>query len=118
MPAGPSELAVYADDTAVSDFVAADLLSQCEHGPDSHVILVTRSRDFAIQVNKALGVQIEKLPRKSIAEKSLAGSKIFLVPGTATAMSLLNMYAPEHLILACRDAEKIAMDVQNAGRFL
>ena len=115
MPAGPSELAVYADDTAVADFVAADLLSQCEHGPDSQVILVTGSRDFALRVNKALGVQIEKLPRKSIAEKSLAGSKIFLIPETATAMSLLNMYAPEHLILACRDAEKIAMDVQNAG---
>lgn len=115
MPAGPSELAVYADDTAVADFVAADLLSQCEHGPDSQVILVTGSRDFAMQVNNALGIQIEKLPRKSIAEKSLSGSKIFIVPDTATAMRLLNMYAPEHLILACRNAEKLAMEVRNAG---
>ena len=82
MPAGPSELAVYADETAVPDFVAADLLSQCEHGPDSQVILVTDSRDFAEKVNLALEIQIEKLPRKSIAEKSLANSKIFLISGT------------------------------------
>jgi histidinol dehydrogenase len=115
MPAGPSELAVYADDTAVAEFVAADLLSQCEHGPDSQVILVTESADFAFSVNNALGIQIEKLPRKSIAEKSLAGSKIFLVADRAKAMDLLNMYAPEHLIIACRDAEKIAAEVKNAG---
>ncbi len=115
MPAGPSELAVYADDTAVADFVAADLLSQCEHGPDSQVILVTGSRDFARLVNNALGIQIEKLPRKSIAEKSLAGSKIFIMPETAAAMNLLNMYAPEHLILACSNAEQIATGVRNAG---
>ena len=115
MPAGPSELAVYADETAIADFVAADLLSQCEHGPDSQVILVTGSRDFATHVNNALGIQIEKLPRKSIAEKSLAGSKIFLVPELATAMKLLNAYAPEHLILASRNAEQIAAEVRNAG---
>ena len=115
MPAGPSELAVYADETAVAEFVAADLLSQCEHGPDSHVILVTESRDFALRVNRALAIQIEKLPRKKIAEKSLEGSKIFLVPEKVTAMRLLNTYAPEHLILACRDAEKVAGDVRNAG---
>ncbi len=80
MPAGPSELAVYADETAVPEFVAADLLSQCEHGTDSQVILVTDSRDFAEKVNAALETQIEKLPRKSIAEKSLANSKIFIIP--------------------------------------
>jgi len=115
MPAGPSELAVYADETANADFVAADLLSQCEHGPDSQVILVTGNRDFAKQVNHALGIQIEKLPRKSIAEKSLAGSKFFLVPEINTAMNLINTYAPEHLILACRNAELIAAQVRNAG---
>lgn len=115
MPAGPSELAVYADETAKADFVAADLLSQCEHGPDSQVILVTGSRDFAQQVNHALGIQIEKLPRKAVAEKSLAGSKIFLVSKISAAMDLLNAYAPEHLILVCKNAEQIALDVRNAG---
>ncbi len=115
MPAGPSELAVYADETASADFVAADLLSQCEHGPDSQVILVTGNRDFAMQVNQALGIQIEKLPRKAIAEKSLAGSKIFLIPEIGAAVNLLNTYAPEHLILVCRNAELIAAQVRNAG---
>jgi histidinol dehydrogenase len=115
MPAGPSELAVYADETAKPDFVAADLLSQCEHGPDSQVILVTGSRDFAQRVNHELGIQIEKLPRKAIAEKSLAGSKIFLVSKTSTAMDLINAYAPEHLILVCKNAEQIALEVRNAG---
>lgn len=115
MPAGPSELAVYADETAVAEFVAADLLSQCEHGPDSQVILVTPSRDFAIRVNSALAAQIEKLPRKSIAEKSLAGSKIFLIPDLARAMNLLNTYAPEHLILVCKNAKEVAGNVRNAG---
>jgi histidinol dehydrogenase len=115
MPAGPSELAVYADQTANPDFVAADLLSQCEHGPDSQVILVTGSRDFARQVNHALGIQIEKLPRKAIAEKSLAGSKIFVVSKNSVALDLLNAYAPEHLILACKNAEQIALEIRNAG---
>jgi histidinol dehydrogenase len=115
MPAGPSELAVYADETAVPEYVAADLLSQCEHGPDSQVILVTASREFADQVNEALSKQIQNLPRKSVAEKSLAGSKIFLIPDPLTGMHLLNTYAPEHLILSCRDAEKMAGEVRNAG---
>ncbi len=115
MPAGPSELAVYADETAVPEYVAADLLSQCEHGPDSQVILVTGNRNFAFQVNQALNRQIEKLPRKSIAEKSLAGSKIFLMPDRSLAMDLLNEYAPEHLILVCREAEEMAEKVRNAG---
>jgi len=115
MPAGPSELAVLADDGAVPEFVAADLLSQCEHGPDSQVILVTDSRDFANRVNNALEKQIEKLPRKAVAEKSVAVSKIFLISDIGTAMDLINSYAPEHLILACRDAEQIAGNVRNAG---
>ena len=115
MPAGPSELAVFADETAIPEFVAADLLSQCEHGPDSQVILVTTSRNFAFLVNEALDRQIEKLPRKSIAEKSLAGSKIFLISDRSTAMDLINEYAPEHLILVCREAEELAGRVRNAG---
>jgi len=115
MPAGPSELAVYADETAIPAYVAADLLSQCEHGPDSQTILVTNSRDFAEKVNGQLNIQIEELPRKSIAEKSLQNSKIFLVPDSETAMDLLNIYAPEHLILACQGAEQLAKKVRNAG---
>ncbi len=115
MPAGPSELAIYADESAVPAFVAADLLSQCEHGEDSQVILVTDSLSFAEKVNLELEEQIEKLPRKSIAEKSLKNSKIFLISDRDLSMDLLNMYAPEHLILACHDAETLAAKVQNAG---
>lgn len=115
MPAGPSELAVYADDTAVPAYVAADLLSQCEHGPDSQVILVTGSADFAENVNRELAVQIEKLQRKSVAEKSLGNSKIILIPDPVTATDLINFYAPEHLILNCREAELMAADIRNAG---
>jgi histidinol dehydrogenase len=115
MPAGPSELAVYADETAVPAYVAADLLSQCEHGPDSQVILVTGSRDFAEKVNLALKTQVEKLPRKAIARKSLENSKILLFDDQQVSMDLLNTYAPEHLILACKNAETLAAKVRNAG---
>ncbi|HXB29746.1 MAG TPA: histidinol dehydrogenase [Puia sp.] len=115
IPAGPSELAIYADDTAVPAFVAADLLSQCEHGEDSQVILVTESRSFAEKVNLELEEQIEKLPRKTIAEKSLNNSKMFLISDRTMSMDFLNTYAPEHLILACHDAETLAEKVHNAG---
>jgi histidinol dehydrogenase len=115
MPAGPSELAVFADDTAVPAYVAADLLSQCEHGSDSQVILVTDSRDFAEKVNISLEEQIEKLPRKSIALHSLENSKIILMADRGVAMECINDYAPEHLILVCADAEKMAEKVLNAG---
>ncbi len=115
MPAGPSELAVYADETAVPAFVAADLLSQCEHGPDSQVILVTGSRKFAEKVISELELQLEKLPRKSVARLSLANSKTFIIGDPASSMELLNYYAPEHLILATADAELLAGSVRNAG---
>jgi histidinol dehydrogenase len=115
MPAGPSELAVYADETAVPAFVAADLLSQCEHGPDSQVILITGSAGVAEKVNRELIIQIEKLQRKSIAEKSLGNSKIILIPDQAIAMDLINFYAPEHLILNCHDAGIMATGIRNAG---
>ncbi|HEX3078817.1 MAG TPA: histidinol dehydrogenase [Puia sp.] len=115
MPAGPSELAVFADDTAIPSYVAADLLSQCEHGPDSQVMLVTESRSFAEKVNRSLKEQIEKLPRKAIAVQSLGNSKIILMTDRGTAMDYLNAYAPEHLILVCTDAEKMAGGVRNAG---
>jgi histidinol dehydrogenase len=115
LPAGPSELAVYADETAVPAYVAADLLSQCEHGPDSQVILVTGNRAFAEKVNLALIEQVENLPRKSVALKSLENSKIFLITDQDASLQILNEYAPEHLILACKDAEALAGKVRNAG---
>jgi histidinol dehydrogenase len=115
MPAGPSELAVYADETAVPAWVAADLLSQCEHGPDSQVILVTGSPAFAEKVNAELEIQIAKLARKSIALKSLKNSKAFIIDEPAVAMELLNVYAPEHLILATTNAEWLTEKVLNAG---
>jgi histidinol dehydrogenase len=115
MPAGPSELAVFADETAVPAYVAADLLSQCEHGSDSQVVLVTDSRDFAEKVNISLEEQIEKLPRKSIARHSLENSKIILIADRGDAMECLNAYAPEHLILVCSNAEEMADNVRNAG---
>ena len=115
MPAGPSELAVFADKTAVPAYVAADLLSQCEHGSDSQVLLVTNSRDFAEKVNISLEEQIEKLPRKSIVRRSLENSKIILMEDKGIAMEYLNAYAPEHLILVCSNAEEMADNVRNAG---
>lgn len=115
MPAGPSELVVYADETAVPAYVAADLLSQCEHGTDSQVILVTGSRVFAEKVNAELEIQIEKLPRKSIAQKALENSKTFIIADPSVSMELINEYAPEHLILASEDAASLLEKVRNAG---
>jgi histidinol dehydrogenase len=115
MPAGPSELAVLADDTAIPAYVAADLLSQCEHGPDSQIMLVTESRDFAEKVENSLKEQIEKLPRKSIARQSLENSKTIVMTDRKNAMDYVNAYAPEHLILVCANAEKLAGSVRNAG---
>ena len=115
MPAGPSELAVYADETAVPGFVAADLLSQCEHGPDSQVILVTGSKKIAESVIREINLQISVLPRKDIAGKSLQHSKAIVLEDPEQAMQLLNTYAPEHLILACKNAPELASAVQHAG---
>jgi histidinol dehydrogenase len=115
MPAGPSELAVYADDSASPTFVAADLLSQCEHGADSQVILVCSHLDFAKKVNESLASQVEKIPRKSIALQSLGNSKIIILSDRTVTMDLLNEYAPEHLILVCREADTLAEKVRNAG---
>lgn len=115
MPAGPSEVLVIADDSAVPAFVAADLLSQAEHGADSQVILLTSSAALAAAVEQEVRDQLEKLPRKSIAEKALAHSKTILVKDMDEALALSNHYAPEHLILSCREAERLAQQVTNAG---
>lgn len=115
MPAGPSEVAVLADDSCIPDFVAADLLSQAEHGPDSQVVLVTTSEKVITDVTNALNAQLEKLPRKGIATAALENSKMILVADMDTAMEMLNAYAPEHLILACNGAENLADKVTDAG---
>jgi histidinol dehydrogenase len=115
MPAGPSEVAVYADETAHPAFVAADLLSQAEHGGDSQVVLVSPSADMVERVIAEVERQVELLPRAEIARKALAGSRGFVVRDEEQAMALLNDYAPEHLILACREPERLAGAVINAG---
>jgi histidinol dehydrogenase len=115
MPAGPSEVAVYADETADPAFVAADLLSQAEHGADSQVVLVSPSAGVVEQVVAEVERQLELLPRAEIASRALSGSRAFIVRDEEQAMALLNAYAPEHLILACREPERLAGSVINAG---
>lgn len=115
MPAGPSEVAVYADESCRPAFVAADLLSQAEHGPDSQVILVCSSQTIADAVEQEIAAQLEVLPRAEIAKLALANSRGFIVRDPEQAMALLNEYAAEHLILSCRDAEEMALRVVNAG---
>jgi histidinol dehydrogenase len=115
MPAGPSEVAVLADDSCEPAFVAADLLSQAEHGADSQVILVSTSAAVIAAVEKEVASQLALLPRKDLAAKALANSKLILVDNMVTAMELLNTYAPEHLIVACKDDINIAESITNAG---
>ncbi|GAB3969324.1 histidinol dehydrogenase [Spirosoma terrae] len=115
MPAGPSEVAIYADDTAVPAFVAADLLSQAEHGADSQVLLVSTSKRLVELVNLTLPTQLSKLPRKDLAAKALENSKAVLVETQAEAIDLLNTYAAEHLILSIGNAENVVDQIINAG---
>jgi len=115
MPAGPSEVLVIADDSALSSFVAADLLSQAEHGEDSQVILITTSKNLAEQVLIELKNQLQLLPRKLIAEKSLSNSRIILVQNLEEAIEISNRYAPEHLILAVQNPNKLLKKIVNAG---
>ncbi|AKD55759.1 histidinol dehydrogenase [Spirosoma radiotolerans] len=115
MPAGPSEVAVYADDSAIPAFVASDLLSQAEHGADSQVLLVSTSKKLITMVNLALPTQLSKLPRWELAEKALENSKAILVDTEADAIDLLNAYAAEHLILSVENAEAVAEKIINAG---
>lgn len=115
MPAGPSEVCVIADETSNPAFVAADLLSQAEHGTDSQVLLITTSEALLIDVEKEISMQLEQLPRRQLAEKTLENSKFVLVKDKGEAMQLSNMYAPEHLIIATSDYESLAGKVINAG---
>jgi len=115
MPAGPSELAVLADETCVPSFVAADLLSQAEHGSDSQVILVSTSQAVIDEVLTEVDRQLESLPRKVLAKTALENSKAIFVDSIETGINLLNEYAPEHLIIATAEAEVVAETVTNAG---
>ncbi|MGI8494694.1 MAG: histidinol dehydrogenase [Pyrinomonadaceae bacterium] len=115
MPAGPSEVAVLADETSVSEFVAADLLSQAEHGIDSQVLLVSTSEKVIEETLAELEKQLEVLPRRAIAAKAIENSKAILTATTAEAVELLNEYAAEHLILAVENADEIAEKIINAG---
>lgn len=115
MPAGPSEVCVIADDSSNATFVAADLLSQAEHGIDSQVMLITNSEEMLDKVKEETDRQLQKLPRKEIAAKTLENSQLVLVHDTDEAMELSNCYAPEHLIIATKDYEQLATKVINAG---
>ncbi|WP_026950110.1 histidinol dehydrogenase [Algoriphagus mannitolivorans] len=115
MPAGPSEVLVYADETAIPSFVASDLLSQAEHGTDSQVVLVTTTERFAKKVLKEINEQLEGLPRKDIAFKALQNSTTVVMENPETALELINDYAPEHLIIAVSNEEEILEKIYNAG---
>ncbi len=115
MPAGPSEVCVIADAESNAEFVAADLLSQAEHGIDSQVLLVSTSEEKIDSVQQQIELQLAKLPRREIAMKTLENSKAVLVQNTDEAIDLSNAYAPEHLIIATADYERLAERVVNAG---
>ncbi len=115
MPAGPSEVAVFADDSAKPEFVAADLLSQAEHGADSQVILVSTSENLIRRVEDEILKQVKLLPRKDIALKAIDNSKAILVRNIDAGINVINEYAPEHLIISCKQQENISERIINAG---
>jgi histidinol dehydrogenase len=115
MPAGPSEVMIIADDESNCDYVAADLLSQAEHGPDSQVLLITLSESFAIKTRQALIRQLAMLPRMQIAKQALENSSMIIVSTLEEAIEISNAYAPEHLILQIRNAKKYIPIIKNAG---
>jgi histidinol dehydrogenase len=115
LPAGPSEVMVIADDEANPRYVALDLLSQAEHGPDSHAVLVTTSTSLVGRVDAALREALPRLSRRSIIERSLAHAVAILVPDAQTAVAVANSYAPEHLILQVADARALAAAIDSAG---
>ena len=115
MPAGPSEVCVYADETAVPAFVAADLLSQAEHGADSQVVLIASHRNIIEQVQLEIELQLANLPRQDFATKALGHSKAIVIALREDAIQLINAYAPEHLILSVDNALVVAEKITNAG---
>jgi histidinol dehydrogenase len=115
MPAGPSELLIYADDSAIPAFVASDLLSQAEHGADSQVILVSNSQKLIDVVEKEIDNQIQVLPRKEIAQKAINNSKLILIEKENAALDFINKYAPEHFIICSKNEDYFVSGIQNAG---
>ena len=115
MPAGPSELLVVADATANASYIASDLLSQAEHGTDSQVILVSTSEALINDVSKEVEKQLAVLPRKAIAEKAIANSKLIYVEDDATALELIDEYGPEHYIICCKNEDLYIDNINNAG---
>ena len=115
MPAGPSEVCVLADETANAEFVAADLLSQAEHGIDSQVLLITTSESKLEEIHQQVDKQLEVLPRKELASKALENSCYVLVKDYDEMMALTNLYAPEHLVIQTKNYEELAEKVVNAG---
>jgi len=115
MPAGPSEVLIIADKTANPDFVAADLLSQAEHGPDSQVILLTDTEKISTQVAQAIARQITTLPREAIIREALRNSKTIILPDIPTCIDFSNAYAPEHLILATKNPDNLVPAIRHAG---
>jgi len=115
MPAGPSEVCVLADESANAAFVAADLLSQAEHGVDSQVLLITTSEQLIEETTREIGKQLDNLPRKVIAVQALENSKMILLDNMDDAVEMVNEYAAEHLILASSNADTIAENIINAG---
>lgn len=115
MPAGPSELLVFADDSANATFIASDLLSQAEHGVDSQVILVSISKEILEFVIIELQKQLDKLPRKDIAEQAISNSKLIYVNSKEIALELINEYAPEHFIICAKDEGFFIENIENAG---
>lgn len=115
MPAGPSEVAVVADETAHPAFIAADLLSQAEHGPDSQVILVLKGDEILHKVQEELNTQLQRLPRREVAEKALANSRIIIAVDDDFIVGLINWYAPEHLIINTLNYAALSARIHNAG---
>lgn len=115
MPAGPSEVCVYADETAIPSFVAADLLSQAEHGADSQVLLIASNKNIVEQVQLEIEQQLANLPRQDFATKALSHSKAIVIAVREDAIQLINTYAPEHLILSVDNALVVAEKIINAG---
>ncbi|PRX50617.1 histidinol dehydrogenase [Salegentibacter salegens] len=115
MPAGPSELLVFADDTANAAFVASDLLSQAEHGADSQVILVSSSKDLIEKVGIEVEIQLKDLPRKSIAEKAIAHSRLIYIENKEDILEIINEYGPEHFIICAENETFYTEGIQNAG---
>ncbi len=115
MPAGPSELLIVADDSAIPSFVASDLLSQAEHGIDSQVILVSTSKKLIEEVEIEINKQIQVLPRKEIAEKAIENSKLIYVENDQIALDLINEYGPEHFIICCENEDFYLNNIENAG---